>query len=137
MNYNFISNSNIKDSSYNDNFAKEMVDSFTVEKLLAFYESIGVLTSKLEGTTNYYPASFNADSFVTLLLHAVQKFDVNVKLNCELIDYSENVAFTNCGDIYFDKISTLHLMFLHQTPKNPHNPPTSRWHRILPHESGT
>jgi predicted Rossmann fold flavoprotein len=95
--------------SQNINIVQNILDKFTLQDTIKFFESIGLLICEGEKSNRLYPMSFQASSVVELLEKKLQDLKVNIKLSSHItkISYTNdkyNLTVNDTLEYSFDKI---------------------------------
>ena len=97
-----IANSGEIKSKYNSEIAYSIVDVYSYEHQKLFLDSLNIKT-KLMGDLSY-PVSESAVTVRNAYLKAIESLGIKVKLNEELIDYSNKELTTTSGKYQFDSL---------------------------------
>ncbi len=97
-----LGNKIINKDSYNNAFAKKLVNENGIKLLKDFYNSIGIM---IKDENNYlYPYSLSASGYVEALTNKAKSLNIDFLLDEEVIDYSNQIIITKNKTINYDSL---------------------------------
>ncbi len=99
---NFANLGSLNDKYHNEEFSLPIIESFDAEKIVRYFDQIGVKSKSIGDLL--YPYSESAETVAKKLLERVNELNIKVHLSINVKDYENGLILTDRGTFYYDAL---------------------------------